>query len=380
MLGSSRFAIVSVALHATVAAFVLTHHPQDERRPNRTLVVAINRLPPRPPPVIPPEPVPPVPVRPPVPTQPWRAHPPAHPPLRPPQPVAPPPPAVNPAPVNPPPPVTNPNPPPPSVGHPPGRPNLFNPIALNTAAGTLAVPPASVRDPGGRTVRDRDPNAPRTDAESKEIAAHNIREMLGEDKMTRDLASGKVAPRWREAERQILADFHPPPGEVSDDGFLKGLGKAFAQFRPVGGDTPRGVDPSASNNPYGGGLNGNMANPSGSSQDPNSNDVRRCIVEVVVDKDGGILSARVLTRSGKRKFDAEALRAVMLAVGKGGKLDEGTAVVTKWSVEAWVTVSASITPGFSFDESSGKVGANYPGKKSTPTKVRLLSVLPREKL
>ena len=260
-----------------------------------------------------------------------------------------------------------------------GQVDLFSPIALNSAAGTTTdVPSAAMRDPGGHTVSGRDPNAPRSNSELREEAANNIREMLGEDKMKADLAAGRVAPRWRDAERAIQEDFHPPPADVSDDSFGRTLFKAVAKYRPTGGDTPRGVDPSVSNNPYGGGLNGTMATPTGGGAEPNAADIRRCVIEVVIAADGHVVSSRFISQTHRHRFDDAALAAVLKAVAKGGKLDEGTDVVTKWSAESWVALNASIAPGLTFDESLGKARGNYPGRKSTPTKIALLSVLPRE--
>ena len=94
----------------------------------------------------------------------------------------------------------------------------------------------------------------------------------------------------------------------------------------------------------------------------------------MIEADGSIGAARVVARSGRKRFDKEALELVKKAVSGGGPTEEKHAIVTRWAVEAWVEVAPlSPTAGFSFDENTGKVGLSHPGKKGVQTNVKLIS-------
>ena len=357
----TTFVLASVAIHLIGGVALAVLHPRGEEKKNTRIIVDVRRREAPPAPAAPaivrqPEPVavqpPPSrrqPVQPPV-----R---PTHPPVGPiaqPRPIAPPP--VAPPPVNPPSP------------QPVTRPDLFNRRAIEMAMGQNGAPPLGVRDPGGTTRRAGDGKlAPgqRDGAADKEEAAARLHDMLGEVADGERVASGRVSPRLREAERSLNTIFHPHAELVTDEGTGSSFLKQWSASRPSGGTVARGEDDSR-----GGFLGGGTANATDTSGLPRT----RTEVEVVIAADGSIVSAKVVARSGRRKFDAEALAAVKLALAKGSPVDEKTGVVTRWAVEAWVKV-APPTPslGFSFDESSGKVGLNTPMKSSVQTHVALLS-------
>jgi TonB family protein len=103
----------------------------------------------------------------------------------------------------------------------------------------------------------------------------------------------------------------------------------------------------------------------------------RAEIEVVLDGNGAVVSARVTRPSGRRRFDQEALAAVKRDIESHVPVDARQGVVTRWSVEAQVAVAGPLAAGFGFDEVTGKVKGVYPMKRETRTKVALLSVTPR---
>lgn len=366
-LRDTDFVLASVGLHLAGAVGMLVLHPSTSPAASRVISVEIRKPPPlapllQPAPLPPPAPVPPAPVLPPRlrPATPPR---PVPPPVTPPpvRPVAPPPPPV--APTTPPPPTT------------PRKVDLFSARALGAVVGS-GPSSFSMRDSGGRTSSlqngGRDPNQ-RDSLEDRENAKAVLGTMIVDSQDKERLAAGRVPPALREAERVAKATFNPPAENVTDDNAVKGWLQNWANTKPEGGKTPRGFDDSASSSFLGTGA-------AGATQSDVPEALRkRVIVEVVVAPDGTVLSSKLVHRSGRRKFDAEALATVTEAVRKGGKLEGAQAMVTRWSVEAWVNVAPpSPTAGFSFDEVSGKVGLNHPMKKSVQTKVALVSLRPRD--
>lgn len=271
-------------------------------------------------------------------------------------------------------------PPTPATPTPAPRIDLFDPNAIRVAVPSLQQAPK--RTDLGTTLRAgdgvRDPNA-RDHTGDGEDASGRLHEWFAEAASEQRVKNGQVAPRWREAEREAKQRFHPSPELVSSDGRLGNMLKQWANSTPHGGQTPRGVDDSR-RDPLGGGFLGGGT--MGAASEMKDSMRTRTVVEVVVDADGAIVSAKVVLRSGRRKFDEEALRAVRHAVEGGGPLGGQEApangVVTRWAVEAWVEVTPLLpTAGFSFDESTGKVGGSYPMKQGVQTRVALISVRPR---
>ncbi|MSP61478.1 MAG: energy transducer TonB [Myxococcales bacterium] len=256
----------------------------------------------------------------------------------------------------------------------PRRIDLFAPKALAVAlpsSGTLVVK----RDWGGTTRRVGDGQpvpGTRDVAADREEAAVNVRRFFDQATGEERARSGRIPPRWREAERRMDTDFRPPRALVTDAGAGETFLKQVLAARPRGGDTRRGVDPSveAANLPYAQALAATAATGAAASW-------VRAEIEVVIDESGRVVSARVLSPSGRRKFDQAALEAVRKAIDGHGALDEKTAVVTRWAVEASMAVAPPTSLGFGFDESSGRVAGSYPMKKEVKTRVALLSVSPR---
>jgi TonB family protein len=265
--------------------------------------------------------------------------------------------------------------------------NLFDSRALSAALPSAASP--AMRDPGGVTRRAGDGQGPpgeRDRAADREEAATRVHGFFAEATGDERLKSGRVPPRWREAERRLATGFAPEIDDVNDDNVGKQFLKQWlshATSGPArsseddlarsGAGTPRGLDPSTES---GGFLGWGAGGATPASAAPSYR--LRTEVEVVVGADGRVISSRLVARSGRRKFDQSALEAVRQAVENGGALDEGAAVVTRWAVEAWVKVAPPApVAGFSFDETTGKVNGSYPLKKQVQTKIALLSVTPQ---
>ena len=251
----------------------------------------------------------------------------------------------------------------------PKRIDLFAPDAV--AKAVLSPPPASDRD----TVGSR------------------VREMIG-DSMARERAqSGNVAPHWRDIERKLVQEFHPPIGVVKQENVVKALGhqilNAWLDGPPKSGAVPRGVDASVETLPgTPPGLN-LKALPEAQALAVQARWGEpamwlRVEVEVTLDEDGHVRGARVVKPSGRRMFDRTALAAVEDAIRAGGAPDEHRTVVTRWLVEAAVAVSPPTAVGFRFDETGhmnpGAKGwrkylaPNYPMQQSVVSHVSLVAI------
>ena len=253
--------------------------------------------------------------------------------------------------------------------------DLFARGALERATGgTIGVP--APRGFGGTTRRAGDGLAPpgaRDHAADRAEAGDRIRDFVADAVGAERARSGRVPPVWRDAERRVMESFSPPAALVTDDNALKGWLKSRLAARPTGGDTPRGVDPSSQSawdQAYAQSMAGQNPGTSGAPS-------VRAEIEVVLDGSGAVVSARVTRPSGRRKFDQEALAAVRKDIEAHVPVAERQGVVTRWSVEATVTVAGPLAAGFGFDEVKGKVNGVHPFKKETRTRVALLSVLPR---
>lgn len=383
-LARARFALASAAAHALALAALKLLPAYQSQREAHPIEVAIRSERPAPPPVeAPPPPVPPT-VAPPI------AAPPAatdrlatHAPPRPDRELPPPFPSLPPdqrtgtgAPPETPP--VAPGTPPSGAPPPPGKPNLFAHEALEKAvpSSTGVVLPGRPSAWGGTTRRAGDglpePNQ-RDKYADREEAAAKIHEFYDQSSGEERARSGRVPPRWRDAERQIGLAFSPPAAMVTDDNRGESWLKQMVSAKPQGGTTARGVDPSTEV----GAAQAYAQSLAGQAASGNAASWVRTEIEVVIDDQGRVVSSRVLRHSGRRKFDQAALDAVLKAVDGHGVLDEKGAVVTKWAVEAAVAVAPPTSLGFSFDESSGKLGGSYPMKREVKTKVALLSVLPK---
>jgi TonB family protein len=278
--------------------------------------------------------------------------------------------------------------------------DLFNSAALERAVPGSTGVVISKANWGGTTRRAGDGQpvpGTRDAAADREEAAGRIHEWMGDMVGREHARSGNVAPRWREAERRVTESFHPPLDLVKQDNvgktFAKQMLNAWQAGPPKTGDVPRGVDPSQLGAPgvpdNAGAFRSAALEQQFAAQAANGNAASwlKTEVEVIVDENGEIVSAKITRASGRRKYDQAALEAVMSAIAHHGALDEKGAVITRWAVEATLQVAPPTTLGFGFDESGslnkGATGINkyingaYPMQQRVQTHVALLSVAPR---
>jgi TonB family protein len=256
-------------------------------------------------------------------------------------------------------------------------------------AGVIGEHAAVIPKWGGKTRRPGDATIESHDGED---AAALVRKWTGELAGGVDARSGRVAPAWRDVERQIDAGFHPAAAQITDDGALRSLGKQYWRGLgrpPVGGTTPRGVDPSVAARADTfvadqiAACQRNFAEPG---------EWRRVEIEVSIDAAGLLTGIRVVLPSGRGEIDRLALDAVRRAVSLRPVRDPKGAATARWAVEAAVQVtpptanpivdpvSGKVTGaaipliGFSFDESLRTFGLDYPFHKQVRTRVSLLSI------
>lgn len=246
---------------------------------------------------------------------------------------------------------------------------------------------------GGTTRRLGDgrppPGAPDGERDAAEASARVgsfLREAGGAD----DARAGRVAPAWRDLERQIDAHFHPRAEQVTTENVGQLLVRQLGN-PPVGGSTPRGIDPSRAAQPAE--LRADqIAACQRAAAEPGA--WRTVTIELLVAADGTIESASVILPSGRAELDRHALDAVRRAASVRPTRDPRGPTRSRWSVEAAVavtppTVNPIVDPvsgkvigaglpalSFTFDESLGKIGFDYPFRKQVRTRVRLLSVEP----
>jgi TonB family protein len=268
------------------------------------------------------------------------------------------------------------------------------PIDLFASDALARAMTAAPSDPGGRLRRSTDPPA-RADDERETVAArvHD----LAADAVARERAtSGNVAPRWREIERKLSQSFHPPLAVVKQENVVKAFAhqvlRSWLDGDPRVGPVPRGVDPSVETPP---GVPPGLNLRTMPTEQALAVQARwgepaswlRVEVEVTLDDDGSILSARVLRPSGRRLFDRTALAAVEDAIRAGGAPEEHRVVVTRWLVEAAVAVAPPTSIGFRFDESGHLdpgahgwrkyIAPTYPMQQSIRSHVSLVAIEPQ---
>jgi TonB family protein len=274
---------------------------------------------------------------------------------------------------------------------PPERADLFAAAALERA---IAKP---VIDPGGHLRRATDP-PPDRDAETleREEVTKRVREMVNGELAKDRAESGKVAPRWRDIERKLAQTFHPPLDVVKQENVAKAFAhqvlRSWLDGPPHVGPAPRGLDTSVQTlpgTPEGLNLRSLPMEQALAVQarwgEPATS--LRVEVELILDEEGHIVSARVLHPSGRRAFDRTALTAVEEAVRAGGAPEEKRPVLTRWAVEAAVAVAPPTAIGFRFDETGRLnpgatgirkyVGGTYPFQQTVRTHVSLIAIEPR---
>ncbi|HEX6836129.1 MAG TPA: energy transducer TonB, partial [Polyangia bacterium] len=231
-----------------------------------------------------------------------------------------------------------------------GKPiDLFAAGVLAEAAGTRSSPPSD-----------------------RETIAGRVHETLGDAAARERAQSGNVAPHWRDIERKLVQEFHPPIGVVKQENVVKALAHQILrawldgppQTATTGPVAPVAIDPSVETLP---GTPPGLNLKSLPEAQALAVQARwgepamwlRVEVEVTIDDDGNVTGARVTRPSGRRMFDRTALAAVEDAIRRGGAPDEHRTVVTRWLVEAAVAVSPPTSVGFRFDET----GHLNPGAK-----------------
>jgi hypothetical protein len=204
---------------------------------------------------------------------------------------------------------------------------------------------------GGVTHRAGDGSLPpgtRDAAADREHAAAQIHQWLDESAAEERASSGRIAPAWRDLERDVDRDFHPDVELVSEHNAVVGLAREFMNMAR---------SPS---------TNGQLA----SAEDTFFE------VEVVIGAAGQVLGTRVLNPSGRRSFDRYALEVIRRDIER--RQDELAhpphRVRTRWTFEAHVIVIPPTTAGLSFDEVTGHVQAIYPFQKKVMTHIALRSI------
>ncbi|HWE28169.1 MAG TPA: energy transducer TonB [Polyangia bacterium] len=255
-----------------------------------------------------------------------------------------------------------------------------------------AVTPAPP-DFGGRRRRPADPPPKATD--ERNTVAARINEMVADGVARERASSGNLAPHWRDIERELVRQFHPPLAVVKQESIVKALAhqilRSWLDGEPRVGPVPRGVDASVETLP---------GSPPGLSLRSMPMEQALAVqgrwgdpatwlhveVEITIDENGRVTSAHVTHPSGRRLFDRTALGAVQDTVRAAGPPEEHRTVVTRWVVEAAVAVAPPSTVGFRFDETGHLnpgatgwrkyVGATYPLQQSVQTHVSLVAIEP----
>jgi TonB family protein len=270
--------------------------------------------------------------------------------------------------------------------------DLFAPEALRGAVSPGSAG-ADARDPGGHLRRATDPPPAHDASNERETVAARVHETVGEIVGRERVASGRVSSHWRDVERKLVQNFHPPVGVVKQENVVKALAhqmlRSWLDGPPHVGPVPRGTDASIQTLP---------GTPEGFNQrslpleqalavqsrwgDPAT--WLRVEVEITIDEDGRITHSRIIHPSGRRLFDRHALSAVEDAVRVAGPPVERRTVVTRWLVEAALAVAPPTAVGLRFDETGrlnpGATGIRryvdgvYPLQQRVQTRVALKSI------
>ena len=214
---------------------------------------------------------------------------------------------------------------------------------------------------------------PRARSAEEEQVAGRVHAMVDESLARERAQSGNVAPHWRDIERKLVQEFHPPVGVVKQENRAFALAhqivRAWLDGPPKTPSGPRAplvgaVDPSIDTLP---GTPPGLNFKSLPEEQALAVQARwgepatwlRVEVEVTIDEEGHIRATRVTKPSGRRLFDRTALGAVEDAIRAAGPPVEHRAVTTRWLVEAAVAVAPPTSVGFRFDET----GHLNPGAK-----------------
>jgi hypothetical protein len=249
--------------------------------------------------------------------------------------------------------------------------------------------------PSDPTSRRRGDGRPPAEAASRppdsdEQTARRVQKMLDDAAGVATVESGRVDPAWRDAERQIDSAFHPSAALVSRDSRAQQLLHQLAERTTEPRESIR-ADPVPGS---AGGLDRWIT-----ATDETAEAHRRANrpgqwtaseIETVVDEHGELVSAVIVSPSGKHAFDEAALAAVRRGLSRRSVRDRRGRMVARWLVEAGVstfippgTVMQGGTPGLTlfsmtFDETTGKVGVRYPLQKTVSTRVQLRALTPQQ--
>jgi len=273
----------------------------------------------------------------------------------------------------------------------PGSVDLFSRPALDAVVGP-PPPPAW----GGRTRRAGDPVDRDETAEEARVVGDRVRGWIA-DSLAQDRArAGDVAPRWRDLERQVDARFRPTIGEITDQSIAEmmraQLRRGFATA-PTSGPFSRADHPLAPSD-FGGlgrGLETQAQARALAENFEGPASWRRVEIEVLLDADGQLLEARIVSSSRRRPLDAAALDAVRRAAAQlRPERDARGATVARFAIDAAVSVEMpQAMPGLgggppvlklfglTFDEVTGKISKiAHMFKRHIHTRTTLLSVRP----
>jgi TonB family protein len=202
--------------------------------------------------------------------------------------------------------------------------------------------------------------------------------------------SGRVAPVWRDVERQIDQRFNPTVEEITRDPAAKTLSRQLLQARPQSGPVPRGYDASRQITSSPRDFAGYRAEQVGAArrayEEPRG--WQRVEIDAEIDGDGRIRDLRVAAPSGMRVFDRKAMDAVRAALEAHPPRD-GHALV-RWAVEAAAgmklpavgvitdevsgrAVGGGVGVGVSADK-NGRLQLDVPLTRQVHTRVTLLAI------
>lgn len=259
----------------------------------------------------------------------------------------------------------SPRPPPPTTDKPTGKIDLFPQSALCQAIGcSSGKPPAA----------------------GQGLASHLAEEQAQREGLSA-VREGRVAPGWREVERDLEKLFTPKLASVSS------ASRGELALRQL----VRPVQPAPETSQTGWLVRRDDMNrlqaEIRAAQDAYDEAAvgREAEVEVEIDGQGTVVAVRLILPSGSREFDREALRAVQQAVRVRSPQDPQGPVIARYGLRGEVAVNLprigsavepnggqvhSQLPSLSgtFDEVTGKADVRVPFMKRLKTRIRLISV------
>jgi TonB family protein len=262
---------------------------------------------------------------------------------------------------------------------PPAQPNLFLPGAL------ASVLPSPAPNWGGRSGKPNDRD------DEKAIVSARVDKWLQQEGAANFARSGRVAPVWRDVERQIDAAFRPTVDQITRDNVAQSAVKQLLGAKLESGPVERGRDASHELQSDHRGFAASRAEQVEAARRAyeTPRNWTRVEIESEIGEDGSLLGLRIVLPSGMRELDQAALEAVKKAVSRRPPRD-GHAVA-RWAVEAAVvsklpaggaitdevsgrTVGGGVGINFTFDESTGKFGVDIPFKRSVHTRISLIAI------